>query len=109
MSNSSQDEYLRSLKQIKESEEKVEKEIDSHRNQVQQEIKKMEADLKNDVNLTKLEGKKMIEKNIEMAKQEAHKEANNIIHEAEHKSKTLSVHSDPQLIDEIMKILLSDI
>jgi vacuolar-type H+-ATPase subunit H len=108
-SHPGQDQYIQTLKKIKETEDKVQKEIEEYRHRIDQEIKMMEEDQKNAITKVKLEGQEMVEKSIEMAQQDAHRQARDIIANAENKSKSLSVHSDPKLMDEIMKILLSGI
>jgi len=108
-SHPGQEQYIQTLKKIKETEDKVQKEIEEYRHHIDQEIKMMEEDQKNAIMKVKLGGQEMVEKSIEMAKQDAHRQAQDIIANAENKSKSLSVHSDPKLMGEIMKILLSDI
>jgi vacuolar-type H+-ATPase subunit H len=108
-SRSNQEQYIQTLKKIKETEDNVQKEIEEYRNHVEQEIKIMEDDQKNAIMKVKLEGQEMVEKTIEMTQQSAQRQAQDIIANAEIKSKSLSVHSDPGLVDEIMKILLSGI
>ena len=70
-STSSQEEYIDSLRQIKETEEKTQAEIEAHRKQVEQEIKNLQDDFKNSIDITKQEGKKMVEKSIEESKNKA--------------------------------------
>ena len=55
---SSQEEYIESLKQIKETEQKTQTEIESYRKQVEQEMRNLEEDLKNSIDNAKQEGKK---------------------------------------------------
>lgn len=105
----SQDQYINSLKQIKEVEEKAQQEIDNHRSAVEKEIKSLEEHLKAVISESENAGKALVEKSIVIAKENAIKEAENIVHDAEEKSKTLKISSDKKTIDEIIKILLSDI
>ncbi len=105
----SQDQYINSLKQIKEVEEKAQQEIDNHRSAVEQEIKSLEEHLKAVISESENAGKALVEKSIVIAKENAIKEAENIVGDAEEKSKTLKISSDKKTIDEIIKILLSDI
>ena len=67
-STTSQEEYIESLKQIKETEQKTQTEIESHRKQVEQEMRNLEEDLKNSIDNAKKEGKRMVEKSIEDSK-----------------------------------------
>lgn len=109
MSTFSQKKYLEHLKLIKEAEDKVQTEIEAHRKLVEEEINRLQEDFESTIETSKLEGKKIIEKSIEQARENATKEANKIIDDAEAKSKTISFHSDPQIIKNIIEILLSDI
>ncbi len=106
-STSSQEEYIDSLRQIKETEEKVQAEIEVHRKQVEQEIKNLQDDLKNAIDIAKQEGKKMLEKSIEESKNKSFTESDGIITDAKNKSKSISLQLDRQMIKEIMDIIFS--
>lgn len=105
--SSSQEEYIDSLRQIKESEDKVQTEIDARRKQVEQEIKNLQLDLKSAIDITKQEGKKMIEQSIEESKNKAFAESDKIISDAKNKSKYISFQLDSQMKKEIMDIIFS--
>jgi vacuolar-type H+-ATPase subunit H len=109
MSTLSQKKYIEHLKLIKEAEDKVQIEIEAHRKLVEEEINRLQDESERTIERSKLEGKKMIEKSIEQARENATKEANKIIDDAKSKSKTISYHSDPQIIKNIIEILLSEI
>jgi vacuolar-type H+-ATPase subunit H len=109
MSTFSQKKYIEHLKLIKEAEDKVQTEIEAHRKLVEEEINHLQEEFESTIEATKIEGKKIIEKSIEQVKENATKEANKIIDNAEAKSKTISFHSDPQIIKNIIEILLSEI
>lgn len=109
MSTFSQKKYIEHLKLIKEAEDKVQTEIEAHRKLVEEEINHLEEEFESTIEATKIEGKKIIEKSIKQARENATKEANKIIDDAEAKSKTISFHSDPQIIKNIIEILLSEI
>lgn len=109
MSTLSQKKYIEHLKLIKEAEDKVQIEIEAHRKLVEEEINRLQDEYERTIQRSKLEGKKMIEKSIEQARENATKEANKIIDDAQSKSKTISFHSDPQIIKNIIEILLSEI
>ena len=109
MSTLSQKKYIEHLKLIKEAEDKVQTEIEAHRKLVEEEINRLQDEYERVIDRSKLEGKKMIEKSIEQARENATKEANKIIDDAQSKSKTISFHSDPQIIKNIIEILLSEI
>ena len=105
--SSSQEEYIDSLRQIKETEDKVQGEIEAHRKQVEQEIKNLQLDLKNAIDITKQEGKKMVEQSIEESKNKAFAESDKIISDAKNKSKSISFQLDGQMKKEIMDIIFS--
>ena len=109
MSTLSQKKYIEHLKLIKEAEDKVQTEIEAHRKLVEEEINRLQDEYERTIERSKLEGKKIIEKSIKQARADATMEANKIINDAETKSKTISFHSDPQLIKNIIEILLSEI
>jgi vacuolar-type H+-ATPase subunit H len=108
MSNSnSQEAYIYTLRRIKETEEKVQEEIEVYRNQVEQEIKNLQEDLKNAINLSKHEGDEMVEKSIEEARNEALIKSDKILSDAGNKSKSISLQLDKKTLKEIMEILFS--
>jgi V/A-type H+-transporting ATPase subunit G/H len=109
MSTLSQKKYIEHLKLIKEAEDKVQTEIEAHRKLIEEEINHLQEEFESTIAVSKVEGKKIIEKSIEQARDNATKEANKIINDAETKSKTISFPSDPQIIKNIIEILLSGI
>jgi V/A-type H+-transporting ATPase subunit G/H len=108
MSSLSEKKYIEHLKLIKESEEKVQTEIEAHRKLIEEEINHLQEEFESTIAVSKVEGKKIIEKSIEQARENATKDANKIIDDAETKSKTISIPSDPQVIKDIIEILLSE-
>jgi vacuolar-type H+-ATPase subunit H len=108
-STNSQEEYIHTLRQIKETEEKTYGEIEAHKKLVEQEIKNLQSDLKNTIGMTKQEGEKMVEKSIEESRRNAFREAESIVNDAEIKSKSISIQLDKQVVKDIMEILFSDI
>jgi vacuolar-type H+-ATPase subunit H len=108
MSTLSQKKYIEHLKLIKEAEDKVQIEIEAHRKLIEEEIHHLQEEFESTIAASKVEGKKIIEKSIEQARENAIKEAKKIISDAETKSKTISFHSDPRIINDIIEILLSE-
>lgn len=108
MSNS-QEQYIESLKRIKQTEERVHSEIEDHRKKVEKEIEELNNELANAIAMTKLEGKKLIELSIKQAQDSASKEADKILKDAENKSKVMSIKLDDKYVKEIIDILLSGI
>ncbi|MBA3750070.1 MAG: hypothetical protein H0X03_04100, partial [Nitrosopumilus sp.] len=93
------------LRRIKETEEKVQAEIEAYKNQVEQEIKNLQEDLKNAINLSKQEGEEMVEKSIEEARNDALIKSDKILSDAENKSRSISLQLDKKTIKEIMEIM----
>lgn len=108
MSNS-QEQYIQSLKKIKETEEKAHSEIESHRKQIENEIETLNNELTEIIANTKMEGKKMVEMSLQQAHKTATQEADLIIKDAKDKSKKMSIKLDQDDFKQILAILLSDI
>jgi vacuolar-type H+-ATPase subunit H len=106
MSNT-QEEYIQSLKRIKEVEDKVQLEIETHRNLIEEKINNLQKDLEDSIAATKIQGEALVEKSIEEGRFNASKEADKIMTEAEKKSKTISIQLDPQTLKKIIGIFLS--
>jgi V/A-type H+/Na+-transporting ATPase subunit G/H len=106
MSNT-QEEYLHSLKRIKEVEDKVQLEIETHRKLIEEKINSLQKDLEDSIAASKLQGETLLEKSIEEGRFNASKEADKIMGEAEKKSQTISIQLDQQTIKKIIEIFLS--
>ena len=106
MSNT-QEEYLHSLKRIKEVEDKVQVEIETHRKLIEEEINSLQKKLENAIAEAKLEGEKLVEKSIEEVRSRATIEADRILEDAKKKSQTISIDIDQQTIKTIKEIFLA--
>ncbi|MGZ5485261.1 MAG: hypothetical protein ACXWFB_05035 [Nitrososphaeraceae archaeon] len=106
MSNT-QEEYLHSLKRIKEVEDKVQVEIETHRKLIEEEINNLQKQLENAIATSKLEGEKLVEKSIEQARLNATIEADKIMEDAKKKSQTITINLDQMTIKKIIEIFLS--
>ena len=106
MSNT-QEEYLHSLKRIKEVEDKVQVEIETHRKLIEEEINSLQKKLENAIAASKLEGEKLVEKSIEETRSKATVEAERIMEDAQKKSQSISIHIDQQTIKKIKEIFLA--
>lgn len=104
-----QEQYIKSLEQIKQIEEAVQKEINERKEEVQNQIKMIEADLDDTITNAENEGILLVESSIEKARMKANEEAQKTISEAETKAKNISFHYDQTMMKEIMEILLSGI
>ena len=108
-SSLSQEEYIDSLRQIKETEERVQAEIENFRNAIEKEIKTLQLDLVASIDLAKQGGKQQVEKSIEDSKKKASVESDKIISDAKNKSKSISFDLDGQMKKQIMDIIFSGI
>ena len=106
MSNT-QEEYLHSLKRIKEVEDKVQVEIETHRKLIEEEINRLQKKLENAIAASKLEGEKLVEKSIDEARSKATVQAERIMEDAKKKSQSISIHIDQQTIKKIKEIFLA--
>ncbi|HVP81486.1 MAG TPA: hypothetical protein VMS35_00465 [Nitrososphaeraceae archaeon] len=106
MSNT-QEEYLHSLKRIKEVEDKVQVEIETHRKLIEEEINSLQKKLENAIAASKLEGEKLVEKSIDEARSKATVQAERIMEDAKKKSQSISIHIDQQTIKKIKEIFLA--
>ncbi len=106
MSNT-QEEYLHSLKRIKEIEDKVQVEIETHRKLIEEEINSLQKKMENSIAASKLEGEKLVEKSIDEARSKATVQAERIMEDAKKKSQSISIHIDQQTIKKIKEIFLA--
>lgn len=106
--SSDQEQYIKSLVQIKEIEEKVQKELDERKLQVESEIKLLEEGLTDSVKNAESEGRQLVETSIQSAREKAEMEAKKIIAESEERSKNISFKFDPSMVKEIFEIIFSD-
>lgn len=108
-SSYTQEDYIESLKQIKEIEDKVQAEIETYKKQIDQELKDLNDDLKNSIDNAKQEGKQLVDKSVADSKNKALIESDRIISDAKNKSKSISFNLDKSMIKEIMDIIFSNL
>ncbi len=104
--STSQEQYISSLKKIKEVEEGVEKEIENHRKEADNKISQLAADLKKAITDAKTEGEKLVDSSIEEARKKANAETEKVIQDAKSKAENVSSHITTQKTKEIIDILL---
>ncbi len=104
--STSQEQYISSLKKIKEVEEGVEKEIENHRKEADNKISQLDTDLKKAITNAKAEGEKLVDSSIEEARKKATAETEKVIQDAKSKSENVSSHVTTQKTEEIIDILL---
>ena len=105
MSNT-QEAYIQTLRQIKDAENAAEKEIETRRREVEDEIRELHLQCENLIEAAKNEGEKRVIKSIEEARKKAQAEADLLINEAQIKSKNISAHVDDNTARTIISILL---
>ncbi|GFN42047.1 MAG: archaeal/V-type ATP synthase subunit H, partial [Marine Group I thaumarchaeote] len=69
--SATQEQYINSLKKIKEVEENVQKEIENHRKEIAEKIIQLDADLKNAIASANTEGEKLVESSIQQSRKKA--------------------------------------
>jgi len=104
-----QEQYINSLKKIKEVEEGVEKEIENHRKEADNKISQLDADLKKAITDAKAEGEKLVDSSIEEARKKANAETEKVIQDAKSKAENISSQVITQKTQEIIDILLKGI
>ncbi len=104
--SASQEQYISSLKKIKEVEEGVEKEIENHRKEADNRISQLDADLKKAITDAKAEGEKLVDSSIEEARKKANAETEKVIQDAKSKAENISSQVITQKTQEIIDILL---
>ncbi|MDF0680314.1 MAG: hypothetical protein P0116_05055 [Candidatus Nitrosocosmicus sp.] len=104
-----QEQYIKSLEQIKQIEDQVQKEIDARKEEVQDQIKTIEVDLEETITNAENEGRLLVESSIEKARLKANEEAQKTISDAETKAKGITFKFDQTMMKDIMEIFLSGI
>ncbi|MDE1845438.1 MAG: hypothetical protein KGI10_08955 [Thaumarchaeota archaeon] len=106
---STSEKYVHSLKQIKEAEDKSQKEIDEQKKKVAEELRNFETHVVQSIASAKADGEKLVESSIDQARKKAHTETEKIIEEAKSKAKTVSSRIDSHTVKEIIDILLKEV
>jgi len=104
-----QEQYINSLKKIKEVEENVQKEIENHRKGISEKISQLDPDLKNAIASATTKGEKLVESSIEQSRKKATAETEKTIEEAKTKAENISSQITPQNTEEIIDILLKGV
>lgn len=106
---STAEKYVHSLKQIKEAEERTQKEIDEQKKKVVEDLRNFETHITKSIETARADGEKLVESSIEQARKKANAETEKIVEEAKVKSKTISSRIDSQTVKEIIDILLKEV
>ena len=107
--SASQDQYISSLKKIKQVEEDAQKEIDSYKSKIEDQIIQLESELEKANASAKAEGEKLVDSNVEKATKQANAETQKTIEEAKTKSKDITSQITAQKSQDIVKILLKGV
>ena len=106
---STAEKYVHSLKQIKEAEEKTQREIDEQKKKTAEEYNNFETYVAKTITTAKIDGEKLVEASIEQARKKANTATEKIIEDAKNKSQTISTRIDAQTVREIIDILLKEV
>lgn len=107
--DSEQEQYIQSLVKIKEIEDRVQKEIEQRKIEVESEIKILDEDLVTSIKSAQEEGNLLVDSSISKSRQKAETEAKKIIADAEIKSNNIAFNFDQSMVKEILEILLKGI
>ena len=80
--STSQDQYISSLKKIKKVEEDAQKEIDSYKSKIEDQIIQLDSELEQAIAAAKSEGEKLVDSNVEKATKKANAETQKTIEES---------------------------
>ena len=106
---STSEKYVHSLTQIKESEDRSQKEIDEQKKKVAEELRNFETHAIQSITAAKADGEKLIESTIDQARKKANTETEKIIEDAKTKAKSVSSKIDSKTVKEIIDILLKEV
>ena len=105
----SQEQYLQSIKKIKQIEDKTQKEIEDYKKNSETKIKKLEDDLEKAISDAKTKGEELIDQSIQKAKETANTETNKLIEDAKTKAENIVSEIHAQNNQEIIDILLKGV
>ena len=102
----SQEQYLQSIKKIKDLEDKTQKEIDKYKKESEIKIQTLESELQSSILDAKSKGEKLVDSSIEKAREKANTETNKLIEDARKKAENIVSEIHAQNNQEIINILL---
>ena len=105
----SQEQYLQSIKKIKQIEDKTQKEIEDYKKNSETKIKKLEDDLEKAISDAKTKGEELIDQSIQKAKETANTETIKLIEEAKTKAENIVSEIHAQDNQEIIDVLLKGV
>jgi|TARA_B100000959_G_C14899695_1_gene590356 vacuolar-type H+-ATPase subunit H len=104
-----QEQYLQSIKKIKQVEDKTQKEIDNYKKEFEIKIKKLELDLETAIIDAKAKGEKLVDTSIEKAREIANNETSKFIEDAKTKAENIVSEIHAQNNQKIIDILLKGV
>ena len=107
--SASQDQYINSLKKIKQVEEDAQKEIDSYKSKIEDQIIQLDSELERVIVAAKNEGEHLIDSSVADATKKANAETQKTIEEAKTKSKDIASQITAQQAQDIINILLKGV
>lgn len=105
----SQEQYLQSIKKIKDLEDKTQKEIDKHKKEFEIKIQTLESELQSSILDAKSKGEKLVDSSIEKAREKANTETNKLIEDAKTKAENIVSEIHAQNNQKIIDILLKGV
>jgi vacuolar-type H+-ATPase subunit H len=106
---STAEKYVHSLKQIKETEDRIQIQIDEHKKKVSEEFRNFEGYVSKTIAIAKSDGERLVESSTEQSRKKASAETEKIIEDAKAKSKTISSRMDAPTVLEIIDSLLKEV
>jgi len=107
--SASQDQYISSLKKIKEIEEEAQKEIDIYKSKIEDQIIQIDSELEKAIATAKAEGEKLVDLTVADSTKKANAETQKTIEEAKTKSKDIASQITAQNAQDIINILLKGV
>jgi len=107
--STSQDQYISSLKKIKQVEEEAQNEIDSYKSKIEDQIIQLDSELEKAIAAAKAEGEKLVDSSVADATKKAIAETQKTIEEAKTKSKDVASQITAQYAQDIIYILLKGV
>ena len=107
--SASQDQYISSLKKIKQVEEEAQNEIDSYKSKIEDQIIQLDSELERVITAAKNEGEHLVDSSVVDATKKANAETQKTIEEAKTKSKDIASQITAQNAQDIINILLKGV
>jgi len=107
--SASQDQYISSLKKIKQVEEEAEKEIDSYKSKIEDQIIQLDSELEKAIATAKASFFTLFSSSVADATKTANAETQKTIEEAKTKSKDIASQITAQNAQDIINILLKGV